>query len=189
MTESQARRWEALRAMSPGEPDALVTFEDKLIRQTGWPRSYAQSAIDEYRKFLFLAAEAGHPVSPSPAVDEVWHLHLLYTRHYWDVLCPQMLGMSLHHEPATGAAADHSKLNDWYATTLASYRTFFNADAPAEFWPTTPSTGQFVRVDAEQNIVLPRLAVRGAMIWAAAILIILLTAVLWVFLFLGRMND
>jgi hypothetical protein len=95
MTERQVRRWEALRAMSPGEPDALVTFEDKLIRQTGWPRPYARSAIDEYRRFLFFAAEAGHPVSPSPAVGEVWHLHLLYTRHYWDVLCPQLLGMNL----------------------------------------------------------------------------------------------
>ena len=176
--------------MTPGDANALVTFEDKLIRQTGWPRPFAQAAVDEYRKFLLLAATAGHPVSPSPAVDEVWHLHLLYTRHYWDVLCPELLGFDLHHEPATGAAADRDKLNDWYATTLASYRTIFNAEPPAEFWPTKPSSGTFIRVDAERSVVLPRRAWSAAITATGVALLALLIAVVWMCILLqGRTHG
>ncbi len=44
--------------------------------------------FDEYRRFAFLAATAGHPVTPSDAVDQAWHLHLTYSRDYWDRFCP-----------------------------------------------------------------------------------------------------
>ncbi|MFN7895442.1 MAG: hypothetical protein ACK535_03795 [Cyanobacteriota bacterium] len=39
--------------------------------------------------FLFLAVEAGHPVSPSRPVDLAWHQHLLDTRRYWQEFCPR----------------------------------------------------------------------------------------------------
>src|SRR5438105_3407510 len=99
MTDPQARVWARLKDMPLGPAEAVVTFEDKLIRQTGWPRAVAGRAIEEYRRYLLLAATCGHGVSPSPAVDEVWHLHLLYTRDYWKTLCPDVLGRELHHEP------------------------------------------------------------------------------------------
>lgn len=190
MDDLQGQRWEKLKAMTPGDADALVTFEDKLIRQTGWPRPFARAAIDEYRKYLLLAATAGHPVSPSPVVDEVWHLHLLYTRHYWDVLCPDLLGFNLHHEPATGAAADRTKLDDWYAQTLASYRTIFKTAPPPDLWPAMPSSGQFLRVDAGRSIVLPRRAMTAAVVAGGVLFVALIGAVIWMSILLsGRTHG
>ncbi|MCX5952813.1 MAG: hypothetical protein NTZ40_04815 [Cyanobacteria bacterium] len=36
----------------------------------------APGAIEEYRKFVFLALVAGHQITPSDQVDQVGHLHL-----------------------------------------------------------------------------------------------------------------
>ena len=66
-------------------------------------------AIEEYRRFLLLGVAAGHPVSPSDTVDQVWHLHLTYTRRYWDTLCRDTLGRLLHHEPTQGGAVEDAR--------------------------------------------------------------------------------
>ncbi|MFN7741158.1 MAG: glycine-rich domain-containing protein [Cyanobacteriota bacterium] len=60
--------------------------------------------LGEYRRFLFLAMQAGHPVSPSRPVDLAWHQHLLDTRSYWQEFCPRVLGRPLHHTPSRGGA-------------------------------------------------------------------------------------
>ena len=59
----------------------------RLASENGWSREYAVRVMQEYRRFAFLAVAAGHPVSPSDAVDQAWHLHLVYTRSYWDEFC------------------------------------------------------------------------------------------------------
>ncbi|MEZ6192343.1 MAG: hypothetical protein R3C45_13785 [Phycisphaerales bacterium] len=48
--------------------------------------------VNEYRRFCYLAIAAGHTVTPSDEVDQAWHLHLLYTRDYWEDFCPNVLG-------------------------------------------------------------------------------------------------
>jgi hypothetical protein len=61
--------------------------------------------LGEYRRFLFLAMEAGHPVSPSRAVDLAWHQHLLDTRSYWQLLAgvlPQGAGPAVAPHPIAG---------------------------------------------------------------------------------------
>ncbi|HEX8322833.1 MAG TPA: hypothetical protein VF595_02865 [Tepidisphaeraceae bacterium] len=165
--------------MPLGDAEAVVTFEDKLRQQTGWPRSRAARAIDEYRRFLLLAATAGHPVSPSPAVDEAWHLHLLYTRHYWKTLCPDVLGLDLHHEPATGEAADRTKLDDWYVRTLASYRAAFG-EPPDDLWPARPTEPAFIRIDSISSVVLPRRAWRLLIGLLATIAVAITAALVWI---------
>jgi hypothetical protein len=44
------------------------------MRANGWSRPFALRAIEEYRKFVFLALVADHQVTPSDQVDQVWHL-------------------------------------------------------------------------------------------------------------------
>lgn len=63
--------------------DIGLTFVGRLARDNGWKPGYAERVYREYLRFVFLAATAGHPVTPSVDVDEVWHLHLCYTRSYW----------------------------------------------------------------------------------------------------------
>jgi hypothetical protein len=115
--------------------DAKLTFAIRLARETGWTPAFADQAIQEYRRFLYLAVRAGHPVTPSQEVDEVWHLHLMYTRHYWGVLCRDVLQTDLHHGPSLGGASEHAKYHDLYRRTLDSYTRIFGASPPAAFWP------------------------------------------------------
>ena len=110
-------------------------FAARLARENGWSTGLAARTIGEYRRFVFLAIAAGHPVSPSDQVDQVWHLHLLYTESYWNRFCRDTLGMSLHHHPTKGGDEEREKFRDWYAETLDSYRRFFVTEPPADIWP------------------------------------------------------
>ena len=136
-------------------------------RENGWPRAFAARAIEEYRKFCFLAVHAGHPVTPSDEVDQVWHLHLTYSRHYWDALCRDALERPLHHGPTEGGAAEDRKFHDWYETTLASYRRFFG-EPPKDLWPASnerfDERHDFVRIDRRDVVTVDRALLKhGAM--------------------------
>lgn len=136
------------------------SFAQRLAEENGWPAPYTARVIEEYRRFAYLAAAAGHPVSPSDAIDQAWHLHLVYTRSYWDEFCGKVLRTALHHEPSRGGRSERAKLDDWYGRTLESYRRFFGEDPPADIWPSLGSKAMPVpsyrRVDVARNWVLPR---------------------------------
>lgn len=90
--------------------------------------------FEEYRRFCFLAVTCGHGVTPSDAVDQAWHLHLGYTRDYWERFCPQILGRPLHHGPTAGGLAEQHRFFLQYAETLRSYEHVFGPP-PADLWP------------------------------------------------------
>jgi hypothetical protein len=134
--EADAALWHRLLAfdLDDGERRAL-SFAARLARENGWPMARARQAIEEYRRFLFLAMVAGHAVTPSEDVDQVWHLHLVYTRSYWDRLCGEVLGCRLHHGPTRGGSGDGARFDQQYRATLASYERIFGAPPPPGFWP------------------------------------------------------
>ncbi|HEY0016814.1 MAG TPA: hypothetical protein VGC13_10865 [Longimicrobium sp.] len=125
-----------IQAFSPDEPGIVFPFSARLARENGWTRAFAERVVEEYRRFLYLAMTAGHPVTPSVQVDQAWHQHLTYTRSYWDDLCGRVLGRPLHHEPTRGGSAEGGKFVDWYARTLDSYRAAFGHEPPRDVWPT-----------------------------------------------------
>lgn len=114
---------------------AALPFHERLARENAWSIGFSARAISEYRRFLFLAMVAGHPVTPSDQVDQVWHLHLLYTRSYWDRLCQEVLGRPLHHDPTAGGAHEQDKFGRQYGQTLDSYRRVFREEPPTDIWP------------------------------------------------------
>ena len=61
-----------------------LTFSKRLARENRWAHWFALDVMEEYKKFLYLMAVSDHPVTPSIEVDQAWHLHLIYTRQYWD---------------------------------------------------------------------------------------------------------
>jgi hypothetical protein len=129
----------------------------RLAGENGWTLRYAHQVIEEYLRFLYLAARAGHPVSPSAAVDKAWHLHLVYTQHYWGVLCRQVLGFELHHDPTLGGPGESAKHADWYRRTLESYRAAFGETPPAVIWPAAgPERGlnAIVRLRRQHDLFL-----------------------------------
>jgi hypothetical protein len=135
MNEAQRTLWNRLRDFEFDESGVHLTFTDRLARDNGWTFEFAERVVEEYRRFILLAATAGHPVTPSEEVDRAWHLHLAYTRSYWDDLCGEVLGFPLHHGPTTGGEAEDAKYADWYERTLRSYEHTFNAPPPSGIWP------------------------------------------------------
>ena len=113
-----------------------ASFLPRLCRENSWSASHGKAVLAEYRRFLYLAATSPHPVTPSIAVDQAWHLHLIYTRSYWEVLCGEILGKPLHHEPGTGKPEDTVHFAAQYARTQESYRQVFGEEPPSRVWGT-----------------------------------------------------
>jgi len=157
--EAHAACWARIRNHL-GNAQGQLDLASILVRKFRWTRDYAERAVEEYRRFCFLAACSGHAVSPSAEVDEVWHLHLQYTRDYWERFCPQVLGTPLHHEPGGRNTSQDRMFREQYAQTLASYQAYFGPP-PEAFWPGTvrrfDAPPRFRAVDTEQVIVLRRL--------------------------------
>lgn len=175
MNDKQRAVFERLSAFSFDEGDEQLTFANRLARENDWTAAYSQRAIEEYRRFLFLAVAAGHPVTPSDQVDQVWHLHLTYTRSYWDRLCGEVLGGPLHHGPTKGGRSEARKFQDWYEATRDSYQRFFGVAPPTDIWPDPNvrfgNDQRFQRVNTRRNWVIPKPGRRvQAMLAAAAVL-------------------
>lgn len=127
--------WVALLHYSIGPADAALPFVARLARENGWNRAEAERVVGEYKRFCYLAVRAGHPVTPSDSVDQAWHLHLAYSRDYWERFCPQVLGRPLHHGPTAGGGEQARLYYDQYAETLKSYERIFGEVPPAGIWP------------------------------------------------------
>jgi uncharacterized protein (TIGR04222 family) len=159
-TDTEYQTYDRLNDYRFDRPDAALPFSQRLAKENHWSRDYTDRAIREYKRFAFLAVVAGHPVSPSDQVDQVWHLHLTYTRSYWQEFCDAILAMPLHHEPTQGGGAERAKHRDWYRATLESYDRIFGEAAPADLWPPTAvrfgPASQFARLNTQQNWILPK---------------------------------
>lgn len=101
--------WQRLVAYDFDRADSELPFSARLARENHWTRTYARAVFEEYRRFVYLALRAGHPVTPSDEVDQAWHLHLLYSEQYWRRFCPEILGRDLHHYPTQGGPAERAK--------------------------------------------------------------------------------
>jgi hypothetical protein len=167
MNLQELTTWNRLLALDLDAADATLPFSARLARDNGWPRTFAARAIEEYRKFCFLAVHAAHPVTPSDEVDQVWHLHLLYSQHYWEALCRDTLDQPLHHGPTKGGVADDHKFNDWYEATRVAYRRYFG-DPPHDLWPAAHerfhARNDFVRINRRHVVTIDRAHLaRGAL--------------------------
>ena len=112
-----------------------LPFAKRLARENAWSVDYAERVVREYKRLVFLAMRAGHPVTPSEQVDQAWHLHLCYTRSYWDRMCGELLGRPLHHGPTEGGDEEGKKFENWYERTLESYRRLLGEEPPVDIWP------------------------------------------------------
>lgn len=140
------------------DPTAIYSFSYKLAWEYQWTGIYTCRAIREYKKFIFLAMVTGHPVSPSVQVDRVWHLHLLYTKSYWDDFCGNVLQERLHHSPSLGGQQESEKYRNDYIQTLDSYRCFFG-EPPSDIWHLPKPRGEeasYQWFDRNQYWLIPK---------------------------------
>jgi hypothetical protein len=159
MTEAEHQHWTTVQQFELDDPAAALTFSDRLGRENGWSKSFSLRAIEEYKKFMFLVAITDTPLTPSDEVDQVWHLHLLYTRSYWKEFCTIILKKEIHHGPTKGGAVQRDQFTDWYNETLQHYRDKFGLEPPADLWP--PATERFrptnfQRVDVQKHWIIKK---------------------------------
>ncbi|WP_127132200.1 glycine-rich domain-containing protein [Pseudoflavitalea rhizosphaerae] len=151
--------WRKLEIFSIDPPDVSLSFEQRLARENSWSVQFASQVLLEYKKFLFLCASQDHPCTPSDAVDQAWHLHLAYTKSYWNDLCENVLGKKLHHNPTEGGTTEQEKFEDYYERTLSLYRNTFLTEPPEDIWPSSQqrfSDIHFTRINRQQNWVIPK---------------------------------
>lgn len=151
--------WEKLERFQLNDNQAVFGFAARLARENGWSHRFAERVIFEYKRFLLMTQHAGHPVTPSEEVDQAWHLHMVYTRSYWDGLCREVLERPLHHEPTAGGVDEEVKFRRQYERTLESYARLFGQAAPTDIWPSVEKRFQPMRsrwVDVSRHWLLPK---------------------------------
>jgi hypothetical protein len=151
--------WSKLESYSPDNPHDALTFSQRLARENGWPPFFTERVVTEYKKFLFLCMISPHPVTPSDEVDQAWHLHLVYTKSYWNDLCKNILGKDLHHTPTEGGPAERDKFTSYYESTLALYHDKFGHAPPDDIWPPSDKRfgdADFVRANTQTHWLVPK---------------------------------
>jgi hypothetical protein len=168
MTEvsHDTRLLDQLYAMRIEPEGASLSFTDRLASENGWSESFAECVFREYARFLYLAVVAGHPVTPSDEVDQAWHLHLAYSRHYWGVMCRTIIGKDLHHGPTAGGGAEESRYSLQYRETIAAYREYFGKNPPSKIWPNEKRRfgAQYVRMETGRHWHIPKSAVCATLV-------------------------
>lgn len=179
MNASQMNLWSRIDSYEFDAVDVALPFSARLARDNNWSVDFAERAIEEYKKFAFLAMTAGHPVTPSDEVDQVWHLHLLYTRSYWEDFT-RILGKPLHHGPTLGGVNEGCKFHAWYENTLCSYSKVFAVAPPADIWPEPASrfgdAMQFRRINTRTSWVIPKPKLSAPLILTAIVTPLVLLA-------------
>lgn len=125
--------WKQIEACHPDDVGAALPFSKRLARENGWSEPFARRVLHEYQRFAYLSRLGNGVVTPSDEVDQAWHLHLTYTKHYWGPF-QQALGGALHHMPTKGGADQAARFEKAYAQTLELYRSEFG-EPPEDIWP------------------------------------------------------
>ena len=152
--------WVQLQALRISEPNAALSFEQRLARENAWSLGYAERVVLEYKRFVYLIAISGKELTPSDEVDQAWHLHLAYTHSYWKKLCAEVLGFELHHQPTQGGADQLTHFKERYQDTLNIYQQEFGMLPPADIWPKVEvrfhKPGAYQRINRQGVWLIPK---------------------------------
>ncbi|EDP96178.1 hypothetical protein U8527_14800 [Kordia algicida OT-1] len=158
MTETQKRLWDKIRSFEIDDAHSSFTFTDRLARENNWTLAYTLRAVLEYKKFLFLIAISDVPQTPSDQIDQVWHLHLLYTQSYWIDFCQNTINKQIHHGPTKGSE-EKQLFKEQYTKTLELYESVFLKKPPKDIWVDVDTRFKeihFTRVNRHRNWIIPK---------------------------------
>lgn len=159
MTEAQNILWNKIRNFEIDDVDSSFTFTDRLARENDWSLEYSLRAVYEYKKFMFLILISDVPQTPSDQIDQVWHLHLLYTQSYWIDFCQNTLQKQVHHGPTKGAE-QKTVFRQQYIQTLDLYESIFSKKPPKDIWVDVDTRFKdihFTRVNRNKYWIIPKL--------------------------------
>ncbi len=158
MTDQQAELWNSIKEFELDDIHASFSFSDRLVRENAWSLAYAIRAIFEYKKFMFLICISKTPLTPSDQVDQVWHLHLIYTESYWIDFCQNTLQQPIHHGPTKGVE-QRGNFREYYQNTLSLYQNIFQTIPPKDIWndiETRFKDVNFTRVNRHKYWLVPK---------------------------------
>jgi uncharacterized protein (TIGR04222 family) len=133
MKKENQNLWLKVARFPLNDPNAAYPFSAKLATNQGWSEDKTLRVIAEYKKFMFLCMTAPNGASPSPEVDECWHLHLTFTANY-AAFCADTSGTFIHHNPSKGGNLERHRHIDWYDETLKNYVLTFQQIPPSDIW-------------------------------------------------------
>lgn len=131
--------WKQLENFTFNASNQLENYTKKLAQRAKWTTPFTNEVIEEYKKFLFLAATEKCILVPPPPVDLAWKMHIEYFPLSWKNICSQILGIKLKR-------ANPPKENDddppfprtvYYNQTLKIYSRVFHTWPSATLWPTS----------------------------------------------------
>lgn len=126
--------WNKILAFDFDRPSSEYGFSTRLSSENYWTKEFTETALLEYKKFMYLAASSDLMVSPSEIVDVVWHQHLVFSKSYHE-FC-QLIGKVIHHIPSTHNKTDYHKFKSAKARTTQMYTSSFG-DQPKQIWDYT----------------------------------------------------
>jgi hypothetical protein len=123
--------WNSILQFDLDNPTSEYGFSTRLASENFWAKNFTETAILEYKKFMYLAATSDFMVSPSAIVDTVWHQHLIFTQSYTD-FC-EVLGKQIQHIPSTHNRNEFEKFRQAKERTQKFYTESFG-EQPKEIW-------------------------------------------------------
>jgi hypothetical protein len=159
MTPSELNLWSKISDFQLDIPGIKFTFSDRVARENGWPKDYTKRVIEEYKKFIFLCCVSDQGITPSDPVDQIWHLHLTYTRSYWIDFCQGTIGKQIHHNPTKGGPEEAKKFNEYYTYLKNLYSLHFGSEPPADIWQPNDirfSDTNFLRVNLKKYLLIKK---------------------------------
>eukprot|EP01084_Bolivina_argentea_P194311 333361_1 len=94
----------------------------------------------EYAKFLYLKLKCNdfnHTLlSPSKQIDDIWHLHILFNRKYFE-FCRIYGGALIEHDP--NAKFDIKEYKKRFKNTHKKYKEYFHIKPPQSVWDNIPN--------------------------------------------------
>lgn len=123
--------WKQIQQFEFDQNAGEYGFYIRLADENAWSMHFTQLAVEEYKKFMYLAAVSDQMVSPSETVDVVWHQHLIFTQSYGS-FC-KILGKQIPHIPSTHALEEATKFKLAKERTKSLYEQYFG-EQPETIW-------------------------------------------------------
>jgi hypothetical protein len=143
--------WDEIVAKFEGENPFTKAFADKLSRKLQWEKSFALSAIWEYKKSVFLGVISDFSVTPSKVIDMVWHEHLLFSSGYRK-FCQEIIQFDFDHNPELVSIGSQTEaFQAQYFQTIELYKKEFGMEPPSEIWGVTKFDGKLEYLNKPTN--------------------------------------
>ncbi|MBK8847454.1 MAG: hypothetical protein IPO27_13265 [Bacteroidetes bacterium] len=133
--------WDEIVAKFGGQHPSAKSFAHKLSRKLKWAKGFTRKAIWEYKKFVYLGVVSDFSVTPSKAIDQVWHEHLLFSAGYRN-FCTEVIHHNFDHSPELVSLESQTEaFQAQYFQTIQLYKVEFGMEPPSDIWDETKFKG------------------------------------------------